>query len=253
MVAENTTVERKTPPYAPYRSWKNLIEKLKKEQPLPTELDSSFWTRLKFSGALISVLKPTMVTLGLLNKDMTPTRLLEEFLDASEEQEKALYACLMDIAYPGYQDKLDLERMTDGQLTQFFVSGGASGETGVKARTFFLGLAKDAGKTLSSCVTTRTRRTPPVPRPAGTRRRGVADGGKDSDRRPLGDETPTDKAKAQASLMLWGLFKRLPAPGEVFTKDDRVAWTKAALTLFDLEYRLGSEEKPDGDEERLPF
>jgi hypothetical protein len=237
--------ERTAPPYAPYRSWKNLLEKLKRERPLPRQLDSSFWTRLKFSGALIGVLKPTMVKLGLLTTDMEPTSMLDELLDASGPREPIVYSRLMDQAYPDYYDHLELDRMTDGELTQYFVSIGASGETGQKARTFFLGLAKDAEKTLSNRVSTRTRRaTSPARQVTPRQRRPQTESREPSLSRghPTSTILHEDAAPAQNSLMLWGLFRRLPRPGSVFAPRDRETWLEAAKTMFDLEYGYGEEQ-----------
>ena len=45
-------VERKPPPYAPYRSWKNLIDKLRGKQPLPSPFDP-------FSGNIARVSSTT--------------------------------------------------------------------------------------------------------------------------------------------------------------------------------------------------
>lgn len=144
-------------PYAPYRSWKNLIDKLRTKRPLPEPFDSGFWNGLGFSGGLLSVLKPTMVSLGLLDKDNRPQPLLDELLDNNDANIKTVYTKLLEAGFPNYSDKLDTERMTGGQITQYLSDFGAAGDTGAKARTFFLGLVKDAGLPLSPHVSTRTR------------------------------------------------------------------------------------------------
>ncbi|MBF8267433.1 MAG: hypothetical protein HW388_941 [Dehalococcoidia bacterium] len=219
-----STGEHRTPPYAPYRSWKGLLDKLKVEEPLPRRLDLSFWSRLKFSGSMIGVLKPTMVSLGLLTSD---------------EEKPKVYSRLMDISYPDYHRQLDLSNVTDGELIQYFSSIGATAGTGRKARAFFLGLAKDAGKTLSSRVTTRTHRTVSQSRQGATKRKTAQTDGRDMVAPPGrrgGAVLEGDTASAQESLMLWGLFKRLPKPGSVFSPRDREAWLEAARTTFNLEY-----------------
>ena len=235
-------------PYAPYKSWKNLIDKLRGKRPLPSELDSTIWGALGFSGGMVSVLKPTMVSLGLLNKGMEPQPLLEELLEATDSNDGSqiqVYSKLLDNGFPNHAQRLDTERMTSGQLTSYLNDLGATGETGVKCRSFFLGLAKDAGLSISKHITARTRSQSGSP-PRKRRERGSTNGRDKGGGNGAGSTPPMDQtadAPARASLMLWGLFKRLPAPRSVFTGDERESWIEGAKAIFNMEYELGNDNE----------
>ncbi len=157
-------VERKPPPYAPYRSWKNLIDKFRGKQPLPSPFHSGFWNSLGLSGAMISVLRPTMVSLELLDSNYAPTDRLNRLLDSSDNDIRSVCRDLMDIGFPEWEHKLDIERVTNGQLTAYLNELGATGETVPKCKSFFTGLAKDAGLNLSQHLTTRSSSKPKTKR-----------------------------------------------------------------------------------------
>ena len=42
---------------------------------------------------------------------------------------------------------------------------------------------------------------------------------------------------AQNSLLLWGLFQRLPPPGTVWSQDDQVHWIETLKNVLTLEYK----------------
>ena len=151
------TVERRPPPYAPYRSWKNLIDKLRGKRPLPAPFDSGFWNSLGLSGGMISVQRPTMVSLDLLDASYAPTDRLNQLLDVSgDDDAKSTYKEMLDIGYPGWEHKLDIERATGGQLTAYLNELGATGDTVPKCKSFFIGLAKDAGLDVSPHLNSRS-------------------------------------------------------------------------------------------------
>ena len=150
------SVERRSPPYAPYRSWKNLIEKLRGLRPLPIPFDPGFWNNLGFSGAMVSVLRPSMQSMGLLNNTGTPSDRLDRLLDINDDQSNDLYREIMDAGFPGWSQKFDLERATDGQLNSYFSEIGVTGDTVAKCKSFFVGLAGDAGLTVSQHLKTRS-------------------------------------------------------------------------------------------------
>ena len=154
------TVERKPPPYAPYRSWKNLIDKLRGKQPLPSPFDSGFWNSLGLSGAMISVLRPTMVSLDLLDASHAPTDRLNRLLDASDEDKRSVCRDLMGVGFPEWEHKFDVDRVTSGELTTYLNEMGATGDTVPKCKSFFTGLAQDAGLTVSPHLATRSSSMP---------------------------------------------------------------------------------------------
>ena len=163
-MSSQQTVERKPPPYAPYRSWKNLIDKFRGKQPLPSPFDSGFWNSLGLSGAMISVLRPTMVSLELLDSNYAPTDRLNRLLDSSDNDRRSACRDLMDIGFPEWEHKLDIERVTNGQLTAYLNELGATGDTALKCKSFFTGLAKDADLNLSQHLTTRSSSNPKTKR-----------------------------------------------------------------------------------------
>ena len=231
---------RGAPPYIPYLTFRNFIDWMETEG-VPLRLDRSVWAR-RYSGSTGSQLLVGLRFLGLLQGE-EPTARLEKIVEAKGEDRRELLRELLQSAYDAVRFD-DLPRATPAMLREWIAGYGIDGDTVRKAESFFINAAKDLDIPMAGGLRKMARNRPAqvtarTPRSATRGRSG----------RQLPQETTPpppsppvslggdDRAEAQASLMLWGLFKRLPAPGDFFGRDDREAWVEAARTLFNLEYK----------------
>jgi Family of unknown function (DUF5343) len=161
---DNMTTEKmenlRTPAYASYESFNTLLDRMKEALPLPRPIDSTFWLKMKFSGSTTSALKSTLIFIGLLTEENMPTDELEELAKTDKDNRGTMYGHILDRAYAKIFTKLDLERATSGQLKTEFKNMGADGQVGQKAMSFFLSMAKDAGKKMHPHLTTRQPHAP---------------------------------------------------------------------------------------------
>ena len=226
-----------SPPYLPYLTFKNFLTWLETDG-IPLRFDRSAWEK-KYSGSTGPQLMSGLRFLGLLDGEV-PTEKLERLVDTRGDERKEV---LIEVLKESY-DTVDfnvLGRATPNMLRDSLAEYGIAGDTVRKAESFFVNAAKDLDMPLSSNLRKLARNRPPQNKSTT----------QSNSRRPsrklqeLPVETPTNsppvteqtyQADAQQSLMLWGLFKKLPPPGQEFPRSDREAWIKAAETLFDLEY-----------------
>lgn len=237
---------RPSPPYVSYLTFKNLLEWLGTEG-VPLRFDRSFWSK-RYNGSTGPQLMSGIRFLGLLIDDK-PTPLLENLVNANGEDRKESLRDIYRKAYDAVNFDA-LKRATTGMLTEWFGAYSIDGTTLRKAVSFFIHALKDADEPLSNSLKklarnkapgssasglpgsrkSRTKKNPPPNPPQG--REGAT---------PT-PETPVDKAAAQTSLMLRGLFKSLPSPGSNFPSSQRTSWLEAAKALFNLEYTDGEKE-----------
>lgn len=229
-------LEQRLPPYAPYRSWNNLLIKLREHKPVPKHMDSTFWVHLSFSGSIEYKLKPSLISLGLVDSDGNTSTELSELVDSEGEARKELLNKLLERTYSSLLNQIDLETATTGDLKAYFKSIGADGETGKECQSFFIGLAKDAGRKLHPDLLKRAR-------PA----RGKKGARKPPSEKPPEDKTgrtklETDLEKIPGSVpeALASLLKYLPKPGPKWP--EKSLWKKAFDANFDLLYP-SSEDK----------
>ena len=235
-----------SPPYVSYLTFKNFLEWLETEG-VPLRFDRSFWSK-KYSGSIGPQLMSGIRFLGLLIEEK-PTPLLETLVDAKDGDRKGSLRNIYRQAYKAV-DFDALERATPGMLDEWFKSYSIEGSTLRKAESFFVNALKDAEHPLSNSlrklarnkagggntsVSTSSRKNRPKKEPS------VEPPEEQHSDPPVPAITP-GSADAQASLMLWGLFKRLPKPGSAFSTQERESWLEAAKTLFNLEYKVESQD-----------
>lgn len=239
---EQTEAKSASPPYIAYLTFKNFIQWLETDG-IPLRFDRTAWEK-KYSGSTGSQLLTGLRFLGLLEVER-PTSRLESVVEARGEDREALLRDTFQLSYAAINFQ-DLPRATPGMLRSWIESYGIEGDTVRKAESFFVNAAKDLNIPLSNNLRKLARNRAP-----GTVKRPPRRDARVSQPNKLPPEpevkskpadVPSDRAYAQDSLMLWGLFKRLPVPGSVFTHDDREAWVEAAKTLFNLEYKGGKED-----------
>ncbi len=219
------------PPYVSFRTLINFAEWLR-QVGVPEQLDRSFWGE-KLSGGYGAQLMAALRFLNFLDAEERPHADFEKFV-SDPEKGKAILKERLQKHYAPLLNGLNLDRATTKQLDEKFSERGLTGATLRKARTFFVHAAKYAGVQLSNYITRKVRGTGEkrkaprrgrVPNPKGTPA-------------PATLEVPVDRAQAQNNLILWGYFKSLPTPGQVWPKEDREAWMRAMETAFTVVYKL---------------
>ena len=233
-----------SPPYIPYLTFKNFIQWLEVDG-IPLQFDRTAWEK-KYSGSTGPQLLTALRFLGLLREER-PTPELERVIEVRGEDRKNLLRDVLKDAYTAVNFE-ELPRATPGMLRTWMMSFGIEGDTVRKAESFFVNAAKDLDIPLSPNLRKLARNRAPGTIKQATRRDPKPQ--QSSNRvNPAENEenhypvipTELDKADAQSSLMLWGLFKRLPPPRSEFSGHEREAWLEAAKTLFNLEYQDGKE------------
>ena len=232
-----------SPPYVSYLTFKNLLEWLETEG-VPLRFDRSFWSK-KYSGSIGPQLMSGIRFLGLLIEDK-PTPLLESLVSANGDDRKARLREIYRKAYKAV-DFDALQRATPGMLRDWFKEYSIEGTTLRKAQAFLINALKDAEEPLSNSLRKLARNRTNVgttsrsnsSRKSRPKKELPSEPTNGQNRESHTPEGPVELADAQASLMLWGLFKRLPSPGSEFPSSQRESWLEAAKILFNLEYTDG--------------
>jgi hypothetical protein len=138
--------ERMTPPYGPYRTFRNYIDGLRIN--MPQRIDRSVLGTL--SGAAQSQLIGALRYFDFIKPDGTPTDKLRRFIAADKPEQERMLREIIRGAYPFlFTEAIDLQRATPAILNDAFAKAGASGDTVRKAGVFFLFISKDAAMPLS--------------------------------------------------------------------------------------------------------
>jgi hypothetical protein len=136
-----------SPPYLPYRTLENFIQRLKSGV-IPSRIDRSVMS--SFSGSIQAQLITTMRYLNLTNDQGSPTEKLERLVASDGAEKQKILNEVLSSSYPFLFNKnVDLNKITFAQISELFIEAGASGETTKKSIRFFLNATKDAGINLS--------------------------------------------------------------------------------------------------------
>jgi Family of unknown function (DUF5343) len=236
-------IEKKkaAPPYVAYKTLKNFLERFK--QGLPSRIDRGLMGSM--SGAAQSQVTTAMRYLGMISENGIPTLYLREYVSGQEEERKAALFKMLMASYPFL---FDTDHDVNGGA--FHISTGtsqllretmeantsATGETLGRCIAFVKEAAQDAGFKVSPYITQKSARSS-----GGGRRRNVKKATPAPE--PTAPNVPAaahvPKAAsfaAQSSLMLMGLFHRLPAPGNKWSHDERERWVQTLQNVLLLEY-----------------
>jgi hypothetical protein len=150
-----TAAEQKklTVAYAPYRTFISALDSL--ANGLPHQIDRSIFPSL--SGVTQSQLIGAFKFLGLISDDGKPTDELQKLVE-DKSQRKAHLHRMLERSYPKII-ALDLKKVTPNGLDTAFKDYGLTGETNVKAKSFFLQAVKEAGFELSPYLLKVTRQS----------------------------------------------------------------------------------------------
>ena len=229
------TAEKKTvPPYVAYKTLSNFVDRFK--QGLPGRIDRGLMGSM--SGAAQSQVTTALRYLGMISENNLPTQVMKQYATGEEAVRRAALKEMLERAYPFIFDKtFDFSTATASQLREVFEANtAATGETVGRCIAFLKDAAADAGIEVSRFITQKKARS------SGPRKRAMP--GKREERE---SEKPavlpnfiavhkTHSIPAQSSMLLTGLFQRLPAPGSVWAKVDRDQWIQTLQNVLLLEY-----------------
>lgn len=235
------------PPYIAYRTFRNFVDSLRVA--MPGRIDRSVMHTM--SGGAQGQMMHALRTMDLVSQQGLPTETFKRLVIAEGvERQKALSTALHS-GYPFlFSPSIDLATATGKQLLEQFADVPLSGDTVKRSVSFFLAAAKDAGIALSPYFKKIQSRSNPT-------KRAGADGSLDTDDadasrkpRPRTIRYMTGRAEqqkpaerelpaipAQDSLLLWGLFQRLPKPGAMWPRIQREQWLQTLQNVFSLEYQ----------------
>ena len=140
--------EERLPPYLSYRVWQRLLSELSAHNP-PSRFDSSYFDELKITKSCRSMLKGTLLFLDLMSADGIPTPRLHQLVKSDGEARRAALAEIVRNAYGSLFTELDVTRVTQAQVKEYFNSQGASGDIGRKCLSFFFAVCGDGNIPLS--------------------------------------------------------------------------------------------------------
>ncbi|MGO9373776.1 MAG: DUF5343 domain-containing protein [Syntrophobacteraceae bacterium] len=160
-MAPKEIAKKLIPPYAPYRTFINFLDSLKRG--IPQRIDRSLMGST--SGSLQRQLMQALVYLDLIMDDGTPTEKLDHLVHSSGLQKQQTLKNILESGYGFlFKDGIQLDRATASQFRERFEKTGATGDTLRKSMAFFLTAAKAADMGLSPHI-----KKVPGPRPGSVK------------------------------------------------------------------------------------
>jgi Family of unknown function (DUF5343) len=167
-MADEQEARQPTPPYIPYKTFKNFLAGLKPG--IPSRIDRSVMNT--YSGATQSQITQALRYFGMIDAAGHPTDKLGQMVHSDGAERQKQLKALATTGYPMIfsNDKFDISKATTAQLAEQFAKM-ASGETVRKCINFLLPLLKEAGVTVSPHIKGAPKRTNGTktkkPKPAG--------------------------------------------------------------------------------------
>jgi Family of unknown function (DUF5343) len=224
------------PPYVAYKTLSNFLDRFK--QGLPGRIDRGLMGSM--SGAAQSQVTTALRYLGMISENNIPTALMRRYVSGQEQERQAALFEMLTKSYPFiFGGDFNLATATASQLREEFADNTtATGETLGRCMAFLKDAALDAGIIVSPFILQKKTRNPVVKkRSAAPSRDEKSPDRAAKESSPLPQNAPALPAfPAQASLLLSGLFQRLPRPGTVWAKDDRERWVQTLNNVLLLEY-----------------
>jgi len=219
------------PPYVPYRTLTNFLERFK--QGVPARIDVGLLGSM--SGGMRSQLMTSMKVLKLISDAGVPTDDMKKLCAAEGKQREEILQDVITRCYPYlFGNGFDFSTATLPLLREALEEHtNASGETVTRCIAFIKEAAADAGIPVSPFLKDHK------PRAGSTRQRKTdkePDRPKDSQEMPRPSVGTNSNIPAQDSLLLWGLFQRLPQPGKPWAKQEREKWIQTWNNVLALEY-----------------
>jgi hypothetical protein len=148
---------------------------------------------------------------------------------------------MLSAAYPFIfaEGQFDFTSATASQLREAFTAHTtATGETLGRCMAFLKDAALDADIVVSPFILKGKMRTggPTKKRTAPQRREEKAVDKSTPPPAQLHHAPPPANMPAQASMLLWGLFQRLPKPGTIWAKGEKDQWEATLKNVLTMEY-----------------
>lgn len=229
-----------TPPYVAYRTLKNFLSKF--QQGTPGRIERGLMGNL--SGAVQSQLTTALKYLGFVSENNVPTPMMKKFVTAPEAEQTSMLKALLTDTYPfifGNMFEFDFSSATGKMLRERFEEHtSATGETITRCMAFLRDAAQDAGIAVSPFLrgsngAAKKKSTPSQRRDRASEQTTNTQGSNAANHNSTG--VGQGSIEAQSSLLLWGLFQRLPKPGSVWPKEERNQWTETLNNVLSLEYK----------------
>jgi len=224
-----------TPPYVAYKTLSNFLERFK--QGLPGRIDRGLMGSM--SGAAQSQVTTALRYLGMISENNIPQLIMKRYVSGEEEDRRAALREMLEKSYPFiFSDDFDVSTATAHMLRENFAANtAATGETISRCIAFFKDAASDAGIVVSPYILQKNTRSAG----GGPRRRATAKKTQRELEPAAVPQTVSHTSKspsfaAQSSLLLTGLFQRLPVPGSKWTKEERDQWVQTLQNVLVLEY-----------------
>lgn len=232
---EEREQKKPAPPYVAYRTLANFLDRFK--QGVPGRIDRGLMGTM--SGAAQSQVTTALRYLGMISDKGIPQLPLQQYVEGDDASRKSALLETLKKSYPFiWGGHFDLRTATASQLREAFETNtSASGETLQRCVNFFKDAAADAGLEVSPYITQKKTRSN-VPRKRNQPRReekGVEKTPAPVTNSPIPSHHPIS-FPAQSSLLLSGLFQRLPPPGAPWLKEERERWIQTLQNVLLLEY-----------------
>ncbi|HEY4284514.1 MAG TPA: DUF5343 domain-containing protein [Chthoniobacterales bacterium] len=233
---ESENVKQPAPPYVAYRTLANFLERFK--QVVPGRIDSKLIGN-SMSGGVRGQIIAALKSLRLISDAGVPSETMKRLCNADGVQRQELLKSVLVESYPFvFSDGFNFATATSSQLREVFEEHtNASGETVTRCMSFLKEAAADAGITVSPFFAEQKGRAAfarkKTPRKASSQNSEA----QSAPEYIRAQSVPSDTIPAQESLLLWGLFKRLPKPGAAWSKIDRDQWTATLNNVLSMEYK----------------
>lgn len=143
------------PPYAPYSSWQQLLDGLKRN--IPARIDNSYLKQYRFNQSTRSMIATALDFFRLVDKQGVPTEKLQTLAQALANGDKSQLRELVENSYRPLLEDIDLSTATPDMLQERFKAERAKGDVVRKCVSFFVALADDTGMQLSPHIHRRRR------------------------------------------------------------------------------------------------
>jgi hypothetical protein len=229
-----TSKKAATPPYVAYKTLKNFLERFR--QGTPGRIERGLMGTM--SGAVQSQLTTALKYLGFMSEHSVPTDVMKQYVVAQDSAQTDMLRGVLTGAYPYiFSDDFDFGTATGAMLRERFEEHTtATGETVTRCIAFLKDAAQDAGIPVSQFLSHKKSGN------GGQRKKSMptqrkAEKQSSEEQPPAGEHhTKHPPIAAQDSLLLWGLFQRLPKPGSAWPKAERDRWTETLNNVLALEY-----------------
>lgn len=233
------TSEKKAaaPPYVAYKTLANFLDRFK--QGLPGRIDRGLMGSM--SGAAQSQVTTALRFLGMISENNIPQPIMRRYVSGEEADRKAALREALEKSYPFiFSGQFDISTATAHMLRENFAANtSASGETISRCIAFLKDAAADAGIEVSPYILQKSARgasgakkRTPVKKFSSPLVESIFQNA------PQVGGAPPKPASfaAQSSLLLMGLFHRLPAPGSNWGREERERWMQTLSNVLLLEY-----------------